>query len=187
MSFAISTLKRNNYVLSLLAEMDKSSNIFFETQGAYSPFIRQARLAEYVTLATLTAGVGAWLARAALSALPFGLAGGAVVGIGLAYAGHKLRTTQFSVITAANTSLPPTSYKISLTTLYLDTFSILKGKWQIVEATTAGVLGVAILGGALRLSRIYPFATSLFAGVGFGVAATYIVADSLIGRFCRKI
>lgn len=187
MSCEISTLKRNNYVLGLIAESDKSSNVFFETQGAYSPLIRQARLAEYLTLAALATGVGVVIARAALSALPASLIGGAVAGIGLAYAGHHLRTTHFSIRPAANPSLPTTSYKSSLTTLYLDTFSILKGKWQILEATTAGVVGVAVLGGALRLSRIYPFATSLFAGVGFGITASYMVADTLFGRFCRKI
>lgn len=181
MSDPVRTLINGDVGLKLLTT--RFGDLFYH-QGELSSLIRTARIVESIVLSLLSASVAAYLMHATLSAAKPGIALGIAIGVGLAYGAHQVRQTVLLDKRVTDYFRP---YNSSFGTLYHDAFSILKGKWQILEASAVATVAVAVLGATLRTAPMYPFAAAFFAAMAAGAVGTYLAADWLIGRSFRQI
>lgn len=158
-------------------------NLFKDDDDPCSKNILTARWIESLVLTTLAVGTSAYVLRACAKALRPALLLGIPVGLGLAYSAHCIRST----VLADKKHTPIVPYKTSFAVLYHDAFSIMKRKWQILEATTVAALALGILGMTLRLSTIHPLAVGFFASLAVTAAGAYLAVDYVIGRSFRQI
>lgn len=154
-----------------------------------SRYIRLARAIETGALAALTAGVSYYLCKTpnsfAISLLNPGFPLGLAAGLSLAFLGHTVRKTVLSNNRFDATAPQPN--KISITKFHLDVFSCLRGKWQVLEATSVAAIGIAILFRCIALAKVHPFAMAVFGALTIGTTVTYFVADTFLNHNYRKI
>lgn len=171
-----------NYILDRMTQYWRS--IFKNDNEPLLPFIRTARLIESITFGAFTCYVCVTAVRASISNLQPGLIAGVGAGAALALSMHQIRKTVLKDKRYPTVTHP---YTIPFSTLYHDAFSILKGKWQVLEATLVGVLGIAILRAGLNLTKVHPYAMGLISAITMGATLTYAAVDYIIARNFRQI
>lgn len=154
-------------------------NLFIGDDDSRAKWILTARWIESLVLTTLAVGTGAYVMRAMARVIRPSFLLGVPAGMGVAYCAHRFRTN----LLLNKKITPNVPYTTSLSIFYHDTFSILKGKWQVLEATTAAAVALSVFGMTLRLSRIYPVAVASLAALTAGTTAAYLATDYILGRF----
>lgn len=184
MSAGVRTFCSRDHVLMRLTSGDPNNSYFKAQDDDYpSRTARLGRIFQTIILTTAVVVVAGSLIRNTIKAVKPTLLLAIPIGVGLAALAHRFRCT----VLADKTRSRPIPYTASLIALYHNTCAVLKGKWQVIEATAAAIFAIALLGIAHRLSRVYPVSVAFFAALSIATVASAFIADYLIGRVVRQI
>ena len=164
--------------ISRLTNNHYRDDLFIGDDEPRAKWALTARWIESLALSALTVATGTYVMRAMADVIRPAFLLGVPVGMAIAFSAHQIRTNLL-----LNRKITPNApYSTPFSVLYHDIFSILKGRWQILEATTAATVALAILGITYRLSVIYPLATATFAALATGSAGAYMATDYVLSR-----